>query len=116
MTILLSVSLLPEDSLASVLDRVGKDGTLTLAVLPHIRYDRAYAIRSQADFAEQDRQALSPVGPGGFGEILTAEYLAPMRGPGPTFRGETPAERIAGRYDAFKKILRVTLPLLVRED
>ena len=89
MTLLLSMSLLPEDSLATVIEKVGKEGTLILAIFPHIRYDRAYAVISPEDFAERDRQALSPVGPGGFGEILTTEYLAPIRGPGPTFRGET---------------------------
>jgi len=114
--ILLSMSLLPEESIASILESVGKGGILTLAVLPNIRYDRAYAVLSPEEFAERDRQALSPLGPGGFGEILTAEYLAPMRSPGPVFRGETPAERVPGRYGAFAKILRVTVPRLARED
>jgi hypothetical protein len=114
--ILLSMSLLPKDPIASVLERVGKDGTLTLAVLPHIRYDRAYAFLSPDDFAEQDRQALNPVGPGGFGEVLTDEFLAPMRGPGPVFRGETPAERVPGRYGAYARTLRLSLPRLAREE
>lgn len=113
--ILLSMSLLPEESILSVLDRIGKDGALTLAVFPHIRYDRAYAVLSPEDFAEQERRDLSPVGPGGFGEILTSEYLAPIRGPGPVFRGETPAERVPGRYGVYKKTLRITLPRLARE-
>jgi hypothetical protein len=113
--ILLSMSLLPEESVLSVLDRIGKDGKLTLAVFPHIRYDRAYAVLSPEDFAEHDRRALSPVGPGGFGEILTSAYLAPIRGPGPVFRGETPAERVPGRYGVFEKTLRITLPRLVCE-
>jgi hypothetical protein len=114
--ILLSASLLPDDSITSVLERVGKEGTLTLAVFPHIRYDRAYAVLSPDDFAEQSRQGLSPIAPEGFGEILTAEYLAPMRVPGPVFRGETPAERVPGRYGAFARTLRLTVPLLARED
>jgi hypothetical protein len=114
--ILLSMSLLPGDSIVSVLERVGRDGTLILAAFPHIRYDRAYAVLSLDDFAERERQALGSFGPGGFGEVLTAEYLAPVRGPGPTFRGETPAERVPGRYHAFANTLRITLPRLVREN
>ena len=54
MTILLSMSLLPWDSLEIVIERLGKEGTLIRAVFPHIRYDRAYAVLSPEDFAEQD--------------------------------------------------------------
>ena len=85
--ILLSMSLLPEESILPIFDRIGKDGKLTLAVFPHIRYDRAYAVLSPEDFAEHDRRRLNPVGPGGFGEILTTDYLAPIRGPGPVSAG-----------------------------
>lgn len=114
--ILMSLSLLPHESVTSILKRVGKDGALTLAIFPHIRYDRAYAVLSPEDFAERDRRALSPVGPGGFGEALMSEHLAALRRPGPVFRGETPAERVGGRYAVYTKILRITVPRLARHS
>jgi hypothetical protein len=114
--ILLSLSLLPQESVMSVVKRLGKDGMLTVAVFPHIRYDRAYAVLPSEDFAARERRALSPVGSEGFGEALLSEHLAAVRSPGPVFRGETPAERVGGRYDVYTKTLRITVPRLARDS
>jgi hypothetical protein len=114
--ILMSVSLLPDASVRSILDRVGRDGTLLRAAFPHIRYDRAYAVVSREEFAAGERRRLRPVGPEGFGEVMTADELGPIRDSGPVFRGETPAERVPGRYRAYARTLRITAPLLSRDE
>ncbi|MGC4829850.1 hypothetical protein [Micromonospora arida] len=114
-SVFLSMSLLPPGPIESILNKVGDKGALLLAVFPHIRYDRAYAVLPKEDFAEAERRALGPAGPPSFGETLMSEHLGRLDGPGPVFRGETPAERAHGRYPIYEQILRITLPRLAQE-
>lgn len=114
--ILLSVSFLPGESVNSILERVGEDGSLIQAVFPHIRYDRAYALLTPEAFAEECRGRLRPLGRVGFGEAVMGEHLDPIQDPGPVFRGETPAQRVSGRYAVYEKTLRVTVPRLARDQ
>jgi hypothetical protein len=114
--IILSVSLLPKSSFASVLGGAETGSSLLNALFPHIRYDRAYAVLPPEEFAEEERQSLRPLGPDGYGELLTSEYLSPIETPGPIFRGETPAERAAGRYPIYAQTLRITVPRLIADN
>jgi hypothetical protein len=115
MAILLSASMLPESALSSLLDRIFGRGSLVNATFPHIRYDRAYSVISDQAFASAERANLKPIGQAGFGEALTATHLPAMRGPGPVFNGESPAERAANRYPIYARTLRVTIPHLMED-
>jgi len=89
------------------------DGDLLGAVIPHIRYERAYAVLPEGAFDTAARKRFVPDEGGSFGEVMTEERLGALRTPGPTYRGETADERIPGRYEAWGAMLRNTLPRLV---
>jgi hypothetical protein len=111
----LSASLLPHDSIGDVLSRIEAGGALARAVMPHIRYDRAYAVLPSESFAQAKRQSTTPFAPAGFGEVLTSEYLSPRTTRGPVLTGESPEERTAGRYPLLTRSLEVTLPRLLEQ-
>ncbi|MFI5706334.1 hypothetical protein [Kribbella sp. NPDC051620] len=111
----LSASLLPHDSIGDVLSRIGAGGALARAVMPHIRYDRAYAVLPSESFAQAKRQSTTPFAPAGFGEVLTSKYLSPRITRGPVLTGESPEERTAGRYPLLMRSLEVTLPRLLEQ-
>ncbi len=113
--LLTSLSLLPTASLKPIIEEVVETGSMFRAIFPHIRYDRAYAVLSHEDFDEDERRYFKPLGPLGYGEPVLSDQLAPRRDPGPVFRGETPEERVSGRYGAYAKTLRITVPRLSAE-
>ncbi|TDO58237.1 hypothetical protein EV651_110273 [Kribbella sp. VKM Ac-2571] len=110
-----TASLLPQASIEDILSRIGAEGALARAVMPHIRYDRAYAVLPRDSFAAAKRRSTTPLATTGFGDVLTSTYLSPRITRGPVFTDESPEERTARRYPLLTRSLEVTLPRLLED-
>lgn len=104
----------PLDRLMHALGNAGQG--LSLALVPNIRYDRAYAVISEETFDSGTRRALPQRSDDMFGEPLSAEDLPPRTDPGPGYSKEQGRERAAGRYAVYSISLRRTIPLLAADS